>query len=111
MKKYRVTCSNGNIEIIEAENMDAAISIARKKFGKLPNEVNKEISSEIIKKSVDLVNKLKEHLDSIKENSRVFSWDDVYRSADEISKMFTENGEEIGSLCKKLKKVKGNEEV
>ena len=48
MKTYRVRCSNGNVEIIEAESMEAAVSLARKKFGKLPNEINKEISVEII---------------------------------------------------------------
>lgn len=78
MKKFRVTKVDGTVEIIEANNMENAISLARNKFGQLPNDVNTKIVNNVIDSLYYISNKVKQSYAEIRSGAKELDWEKVY---------------------------------
>lgn len=115
--KYRVICPDGNSVIIEASNMENARTIARSRFGQLPNEINQSIVSDILSDLNSLIGDITTQSSSLRQNTREYDWDVVYSTLNNISGILSTKSSEIksraGSMVKinKTKKEQVDEEV
>lgn len=104
MKKYRVTKPDGTHVIIEALNMEDAITKARAQFGKLPNDINNEILNEVSTVLSALGSQLDEASSHIRDSKKSLCWEDAYKSVKDLSKRLADTSEaiskKVGSMVK-----------
>lgn len=104
MKKFRVAKVDGTYEIIEATNMENAISIARNKFGQLPNDINNKIVEDI-SHSIQLISRsIENNSKQIRLGAKELDWNRVYvnvhRIIDELILTSKELEKQAGSMVK-----------
>ncbi|MEG1565346.1 MAG: hypothetical protein RR342_01210 [Bacilli bacterium] len=109
MKKFRVTKADGTIEVIEALNLENAASIARHKFGQLPNDINTEIVNNAINSLLKLSKELEKNVSEIRRFSKDLDWDSAYNRTHKIIESLVTTGVEqsklIGSMVKIDKEI------
>lgn len=106
MKKYRVTKSDGTKVIIEANNLEDAVSKARAQFGKLPNDINKEIMSEVSAVLKALNSELIETNTHVLDSKKSLCWDEAYSKVKNISKSLVDAAETISQKAGSMVKIK-----
>lgn len=114
MKKYRVQKSDGTVEIIEALNIDDAVSKARSLFGQLPNDINNAITTQLLNDLTSIESKISDGIESIREENRILNWNAVYCKIHEILGLMKECEEQtkqlVGSMVK-INKENEDEEI
>lgn len=110
LKKFRVGKSDGTSVIIEAKNMEDAITQARSQFGQLPNDINNKITISIISDANSLIRDLGELIVNLKKGCRSLEWEEVYASAHSIMQRLNETSEDIKKLAGSMVKVDKDEE-
>ena len=104
MKKFRVTKVDGTVEIIEANNMENSISLARNKFGQLPNDVNTKIVNDVIDSLYNISSIVKNAYIDIRSGAKELDWEKVYAMTHDVIeslKQETEKQEKlVGSMVK-----------
>ena len=105
LKKFRVTKADGEIVIIDAQNIENAISIARSQFGQLPNDINEKIAIDLLTEFSNLGKLLNEASVSIKKGNRDLDWETVYRASKRISEAFKVSEDKINTLAGSLVKI------
>lgn len=105
MKKFRVAKVDGTYEIIEAQNMENAISIARNKFGQLPNDINNKIVENISGSVQALSREIEECLKHIKLGAKELDWNSVYVNVHRIVKELNSTSEELSKQAGSMVKV------
>lgn len=115
--KYRVICPDGKSVIIEASNMENARTIARSRFGQLPNDINHNIVSDILSDLSSLIGEITNNSSSLRQSTREYDWEAVYSTFNNISDMLSNKSAEIksraGSMVKinNIKKENTDEEI
>lgn len=109
LKKFRVTKANGEVVIIEAVNMEDAISKARSQFGQLPNDINDKIVSDLVYNLTALMRKLGESISEIKHHSKEMEWTEIYRVANKLSEDAVLASNDIKSLVGSMVKISKGE--
>lgn len=107
MKKYRIAKVDGTYDIIVANNIDQAISIARNKYGQLPNEINKKIikdTNELLQEMVDEIEKCR---DTMLQESKELDWNAVYNRINECMKTTEDKGRDIRNKLGSMVKIEG----
>lgn len=110
LRKFRVTKSDGEVVIIEAQNIENAISIARSQFGQLPNDVNEKIAINLLNELSNLGKLFNETSASIKKGNRDLDWESVYKASKGISKALKISEDKINTLAGSLVKVEKENE-
>lgn len=113
-KKFRVQKADGTTVIIEANNIDDAISKARSQFGQLPNDINNKISISTIEKINSLIGELDYEKELLKKELKVMEWESYYKEAHSISAKLREYADTIDSLVGsmvKINKGENNEQI
>ena len=105
LKKFRVIKADGEVVIIEAQNIENAISIARSQFGQLPNDINEKIALSLLSELSNLVKLFNDTSASIRKSNRELDWEAVYRASKGISKTLEESKVKINTLAGSLVKV------
>lgn len=115
MKKFRVTKVDGTVEIIEANNMENAISLARNMFGQLPNDVNTKIVNDVIDSLYEISTAVKDAYITIRSGAKELDWEKVYAETHKVIedlKTEIEKQEKlVGSMVKINKEENTSEEV
>lgn len=114
MKKFRVTKVDGTVEIIEAANMENAISLARNKFGQLPNDVNTKIVNDVMDSLYSISNEIKNAYIEIRSKAKELDWESVYsitHSNIEKLKQEIEKQEKLVGSMVKVNKEEHNEKI
>lgn len=109
LKKYRIQKADGKSVIIEAENMEKAITIAKSKFGQLPNEINAEIIGDVLSKLSLFCERLSEEISNMREDRKSYEWGVLYDKLNQLSEEFTETSLEIKTLSSSMVKI--NKEI
>ena len=105
LKKFRVTKANGEVVIIEAKNIEDAASLARSRFGQLPNDINDKISTNLITDITNLIRQLSENVIEIKKAEKSMEWEKVYAVSHSIINSLSSTSEDIGKLVGSLVKI------
>ena len=106
LKKYRVQKADGTQVIIEAENIDKAITIAKSKFGQLPNEINAKIIEGILSKLSVFCENLSVSISNIREDKRSLDWGTLYDKLNTISDDLNNTGEEVRDSLNSMVKLR-----
>lgn len=110
LKKFRVTKANGDVVIIEAANMEDAISKARSQFGQLPNDINDKIVSDLVYNLTALMRKLGESITEIKHHNKEVEWTEIYNIANKLSEDAVLASNDIKSLVGSMVKISKGED-
>lgn len=110
LKRFRVTKSDGSVEIIEANNMDDAISKAKHQFGKLPNDINAEIVEDVISNIKALMTNLGESITQVRASSKELDWEKVYVTVKQMCSSLQDDSDVINKLVGSMVKVDKNED-
>lgn len=105
LKKFRVIKADGEVVIIEAKNIENAISIARSQFGQLPNDINEKIALSLLSELSGLGKLFNGASASIKKGNRELNWGAVYKASKSISEALKVSEEKINTLAGSLVKV------
>lgn len=105
LKKFRVTKADGEVVIIEAQNIENAISIARSQFGQLPNDINEKIAISLLNELTSLGKLFNDASASIKKGNRELDWETVYKASKSISEALKVSEDKINTLAGSLVKV------
>lgn len=105
LKKFRVQKADGSTVIIEANNIEDAISQARSRFGQLPNDINNKISVEVIAKINSLIGELEYDKELLKQNYRNMEWESYYDETHSISNKLKEYADEFNNLVGSMVKI------
>lgn len=111
MKKFRVAKSDGTSVIIEAQNIDEAILIARKKFGPLPNDVNKKITDDALNSIQISMKELESYYKAIKLSEKELDWKEVYLTIHKIVDTFNVVGNDLKKFSENMVGIKLGEDL
>ena len=104
-KKFRVQKADGSTVIIEANNIEDAISQARSRFGQLPNDINNKISIEVITKINALIGELEYNKELLKKDYKNMEWGAYYDETHSISNKLKEYADEFNNLVGSMVKI------
>ena len=106
LKKFRIRTPEGNYEVIEASNAEAALTYAKHKFGKLPNEINRSIVESEMKVFFEVREAMNTAESNIREAAREADWERVYQETKNLVESLTAAGcvllSKSGSLIKSI---------
>lgn len=104
MRTYRVAKVDGTYDLISANNIEQAISIARNKYGQLPNDINKKIVNQIDTILHEITEQISNYRESVSQSVKELDWNSVYVQINKLM-LFTDDKQidirnKLGSMVK-----------